>query len=190
VIGSPWRRVWSSGLGIESPDPHRRRLHRQVEAPRCLALPLRGFRGVIVDLPMETPRDHSAMSLPGTHGARPTLEVVSLSSSSGMLNKFAAPLFRAQPVRSPVLPQSARAACSAFSPDVDADVCRWGDGLHSWIRLLTKPISAMFPSPVHKRTPSTEGEPIEKRASCGRFKRGPEGPLLILCQGVDVIARP
>jgi len=65
------------------------------------------------------------------HGARPPLEAVSLSSSSGMVNKFAAPLLRAQPVRSPVLPQSARAACSAFSPDVDADVCRWGDGLHS-----------------------------------------------------------
>jgi len=31
----------------------------------------------------------------------------------------------------PALPQSARAACSAFLPDVDADVCRWGDGLHS-----------------------------------------------------------
>ena len=82
-------------------------------------------------LPRETPSDRSAMSLPSTHGARPQLEAVSLSSSSGMVNTFAAPLLRAQPVRSPVLPQSARAACSAFSPDVDADVCRWVDGLHS-----------------------------------------------------------
>jgi len=75
--------------------------------------------------------DRPAMSLPSTHGARPPLGAVSLSSSSGMLNKFAAPLLRAQPVRSPVPPLSARAACPAFSPDVDADVCRWGDGLHS-----------------------------------------------------------
>jgi hypothetical protein len=66
------------------------------------------------------------------HGARPPLEEASLSSSSGMVNRFAAALLRARPVRSPVLPQSARAACPAFSPDVDADVCRWGDGLHSW----------------------------------------------------------
>jgi hypothetical protein len=84
-----------------------------------------------VGLPMETPRGRSVMSLPSTHGVRPPLEAFSLSSSSGMVNKFAAPLLRAQPVRSSVLPQSARAACSAFSPDVDADVCRWGDGLHS-----------------------------------------------------------
>ena len=62
---------------------------------------------------------------------RRPLEAASPSSSYGMLNKFAALWLRAQPVRSPVLPQSARAACSAFSPDVDADVRRWGDGLHS-----------------------------------------------------------
>src|SRR5688500_18523692 len=67
----------------------------------------------------------------GRSGARRPVETVSLSSSSGMVKKFAAPLLRAQPVPSPVLPQSARAACSAFSPDVDANVCRWGDGLHS-----------------------------------------------------------
>jgi hypothetical protein len=63
--------------------------------------------------------------------ARPPLEAVSLPSSGGIVNRFAAPLLRAQPVRSPVRPQSARVACPAFSPDVDADVCRWGDGLHS-----------------------------------------------------------
>jgi len=63
--------------------------------------------------------------------AKPPLEAVSLASSSVMVNKSAAPWLRAQPVRSPVLPQSARAACSSFSPDVDADVRRWGDGLHS-----------------------------------------------------------
>jgi len=49
-----------------------------------------------------------------------------------MVNKFAALWLRAQPVRSLVPQQFARAACYAFSPDVDADVCRWGGGLHSW----------------------------------------------------------
>jgi hypothetical protein len=48
-----------------------------------------------------------------------------------MTNTFAAALLRAQPVRAPVLPLSGRAACPAFSPDVDADVCRLSDGLHS-----------------------------------------------------------
>jgi len=91
---------------------------------------MRNFCGV--GLPMAPPGDRSAMILPSTHGARPSLEAASLSSSSGMVNRFAAPLLRAQPVRSPVRRQSARAACPAFSPDVDADVCRWGDGLHSW----------------------------------------------------------
>ena len=71
---------------------------------------------------------------------RPPLEAVSLSSSE-MVNTCAAPLLRARPVRPPVLPPSAHAACSAFSPDVDADVCLWGDGLHSWIRLLPASLS-------------------------------------------------
>jgi hypothetical protein len=72
-----------------------------------------------------------ARAVGGSVRARPPLEAVSLSSSSGMVHTFAAPLLRAQPVRSPVLPQSARAACSAFSPDVGADVRRLGDGSHS-----------------------------------------------------------
>ena len=59
------------------------------------------------------------------------LEAVSLSSSSGMASRFEAPLLRARRVRSLVLPQSARAACSASGRDVDADGCRSGDGLHS-----------------------------------------------------------
>src|SRR3954463_2510545 len=65
----------------------------------------------------------------GRVGSRPRLEAVSRSHSSGMVNSFAPPFLRAQPVRPPpVRPQSARVACSAFSPDVDADGCRWGDG--------------------------------------------------------------
>ena len=75
--------------------------------------------------------DRSVMTSTKHSRARPPLEAVSLSSSGGIVNKFAAPLLRAQPVRSPVLPQSARVAYPAFSPDVDADVCRWGDGVHS-----------------------------------------------------------
>jgi hypothetical protein len=62
---------------------------------------------------------------------RRPLEAASLSSSCGMVSRFAAVLLRMQPVRSPVPPQSARAACSALPADVDADVCPWGDGLHS-----------------------------------------------------------
>jgi hypothetical protein len=30
-----------------------------------------------------------------------------------------------------LLPAISAATIAAFSPDVDADVCRWGDGLHS-----------------------------------------------------------
>src|SRR4029079_8794213 len=86
------------------------------------------------------------------HGARPPLAAVSPSSSRGLVNTFAAALLRAQPVRSPVLPQSARAACSAFLPDVDADVCRWGDGLHSCLCSLEPAYLAIVPSAAHKCT--------------------------------------
>jgi len=114
---------------------------------------------------METLSDRSAVSLPSTHGARPPLEAVSLSSSCGMVNTFAAPLLRAQPVRSPVLPQSARAACPAFSSDVDADVCRWGDGLHSCSCSSEQAYLADVPSAVHKGTLSlpilSEGRSLE-----------------------------
>ena len=63
--------------------------------------------------------------------ARRALEGASPSSSCGMVSRFAATWLRAQLGRSPAPRQSGRAACSAFSPDVAADVCRWGDGLHS-----------------------------------------------------------
>ena len=108
----------------QNPMPHLRPIRRCRSESRT---PRRGATSLTSTLPKRIPR----LSLPSTHRARPLLEAVSLSSSSGMLNTFAAPLLRAQPVRWPVLPQSARAACSAFSPDVDADGCRWGDGLHS-----------------------------------------------------------
>ena len=62
---------------------------------------------------------------------RRPLEAASLSSSCGMVSRFAAVLLRMQSVRSPVPPQFARAACSALPADVDADVCPWADGLHS-----------------------------------------------------------
>src|SRR6187549_681152 len=101
---------------------------------------------------METLRDRSAISRPSTHGARPPLEAVSLSSSCGMVNTFAGPLLPAQLVRSPVLPQFARAACPAFSSDVDADVCRWGDGLHSCSCSSEQVYFADVPSAVHKCT--------------------------------------
>src|SRR4051812_1346397 len=67
-----------------------------------------------------------------THAARPPPGAASRSSSSEMVNRFAAPSPRARPGRPPVLPQSARATCSSFSHDVDADGYRWGDGLRSW----------------------------------------------------------
>ena len=68
---------------------------------------------------------------------RRPLEAASLSSSCGMVSRFAAVLLRMQPVRSPIpMPsQSARAACPALPSDIDADVCRCGDGLHSSITL-------------------------------------------------------
>ena len=49
---------------------------------------------------------------------RRPLEAASLSSSCGMVSRFAAVWLRMQPVRSPVPPQSARAACPALPPDV------------------------------------------------------------------------
>ena len=83
---------------------------------------------------------------------RRPLEAASLSSSCGIVSRFAAVLLRMQPVLSPVPPQSARAACPALPPDVDADVCRWGDGLHSWSRSFEQAYLADVPSAVHKCT--------------------------------------
>ena len=143
VPGRPPRPTWSLHLGRGGEAKHRTDLllaaythasqapdkRSGVSRDSTVLARMRHFCGV--GLPTAMPSDRAVMSLLSTPRARPPLEAVSLSSSSGMVNKFAAPLLRAQPVRLPVLPQSARAACAAFSPDVDADVCRWGDGLHS-----------------------------------------------------------
>lgn len=96
--------------------------------------------------------------------SRRSREAVSLASSSGMGNRFAAALPRAKPARSPVLPQSALAACAAFSPDVDADGCRSGDGLHSWIMLFDQAYLAEVP--VSCPQVHTEPTRCSRRAGC------------------------
>jgi hypothetical protein len=89
------------------------------------------------------------MLIPSYHTRRP---LEALSSSCGMVSRFAAVLLRIRPVRSPAPPPSARAACPALPPDVDADVCRCGDGLHSCSRSFEQAYLADGPSAVHKCT--------------------------------------
>ena len=84
--------------------------------------------------------------------ARRPLEAPSLSFSCGMVNRSAGLLPRAQHVRPPGPPQAARAACPASWPDVDADVRRLGDGLHSWAYSSDQAYLADVPKAVHKWT--------------------------------------
>lgn len=96
-----------------------------------------GLRGKGTHVSRWTPRacrvlsSASVCAFRANQSLRRSREIVSLASWSGMGSRFAAVLLRAKPARSPVLPQSALAACAAFSPGVGADVCRLGDDLHS-----------------------------------------------------------